>query len=97
MLAAVPPQRTSGVRPLWLRVEWNMLELGELDAMIAQAAARGVRVHVPQVWGGRKEARFVAQGVMHRDSGMHVCRCSLRVWALGRLGLCELRVHEGVL
>ena len=45
---AVP--RGRGVRPLWLRVEWNVINLDTLDALVEeQQARRGLKIHIPRV------------------------------------------------
>ncbi|GAX79974.1 hypothetical protein CEUSTIGMA_g7413.t1 [Chlamydomonas eustigma] len=51
LLAAVPLSRvTSNKKPLWLRCEWNILNLKELEAFIrSQKESRGLIVHLPQV------------------------------------------------
>jgi hypothetical protein len=36
LLAAVPLQRARGVKPLWLRVEWNQIDEAELRRFIEQ-------------------------------------------------------------
>jgi hypothetical protein len=36
LLAAVPLQRARGVKPLWLRVEWNQIDEAELRRFIQQ-------------------------------------------------------------
>jgi hypothetical protein len=36
LLAAVPLQRAHGVKPLWLRVEWNQIDEAELRRYIEQ-------------------------------------------------------------
>lgn len=51
LLGSVPAERPPGLRPLWLRCEWNVLQLEELPEMVKQAAARGVNIQLPPVRG----------------------------------------------
>jgi len=36
LLAAVPVERAGGLKPLWLRLEWNQIDAGELARFIRQ-------------------------------------------------------------
>ncbi|KAG1668748.1 hypothetical protein FOA52_014294 [Chlamydomonas sp. UWO 241] len=51
LLSAVPTVRDKGLRPLWLRCEWNVLNLDQLEGIIAEQQSRGLSVHVPTVQG----------------------------------------------
>ena len=51
LLGSVPAERPPGLRPLWLRCEWNVLQLEELPELVKQAAVRGVNIQLPPVRG----------------------------------------------
>ncbi|KAG2436329.1 hypothetical protein HXX76_006638 [Chlamydomonas incerta] len=50
LAAALPSQRPAGLRPLWLRLEWNVLNVDALrERLDEQAAARGLVTDIPRI------------------------------------------------
>ncbi|KAG2493121.1 hypothetical protein HYH03_008549 [Edaphochlamys debaryana] len=50
LAAALPSERPAGLRPLWLRLEWNVIDVGALRRELeAQEAARGLTTDIPKV------------------------------------------------
>ncbi|KAG2454515.1 hypothetical protein HYH02_000362 [Chlamydomonas schloesseri] len=50
LAAALPVQRPAGMRPLWLRLEWNVLSVDALrERLDEQAAARGLVTDIPRI------------------------------------------------
>ena len=94
---AVP--RGRGVRPLWLRVEWNVINLDTLDALVEeQQARRGLKIHIPRV-SERRRRRLLLE-IFHTFPTPEfssicqwgsICQCSL--FELCRMDTSGLHPH----
>eukprot|EP00983_Pelagomonas_calceolata_P019780 624578-Pelagomonas_calceolata.AAC.2 len=71
LLAAIPCNRPTG-RPLWLRMEWNLINLEDLDqALEQQLEYRGLHVEIPEV-GRRVEGSSSAGEDPQDEKSMHL-------------------------
>eukprot|EP00775_Hariotina_reticulata_P013818 gene13818-13939_t len=82
LLSAVPVQRRRGLKPLWLRMEWNLIDAAQLQKFIdTGCAARGLLVDV-----GHELP--VEQRTRTDSSGRELNLVSFGVWGPGLMVCC---------
>eukprot|EP00198_Chlamydomonas_reinhardtii_P010400 XP_001699737.1 predicted protein [Chlamydomonas reinhardtii] len=70
LAAALPAQRPAGLRPLWLRLEWNMLNVDLLrERLDEQAVARGLVTDIPRIEATGKPTGRVQPGAAGSSGG----------------------------
>jgi hypothetical protein len=64
LLEAIPAERPAGLRPLWLRLEWNVINVGLLQqGLDEQRRSRGLISDVPEVEAASASAAGGGGGV----------------------------------
>jgi hypothetical protein len=81
LLAAVPLQRARGVKPLWLRVEWNQIDEAELRRYIEQVCCcalsdmSAVQILCPCMWFAT--SLWSGTRLVRQSCGLTSSRCAV--------------------